>query len=202
METFKSELAKKLEDLNLPKDRPVRIWVIDEMRYGLQPVTQKVWSLKGERIVVPVNPSFEWGYVYGALQVAGGGAEFFYSPTVNLECSNLFLNQIAKRDPDATHVVIWDGAGFHQRDTAADLPENVRLILLPPYSPELNPVEKLWDIVKDSFCNKIYDNLEEAQENITSTLRQYWSDARAVFRLVGNNYLLSQVNSSSVTIIP
>lgn len=201
-ETFKKELAARLKSLELEPSRPVRLWVVDELRYGLQPVTRRVWSLKGERVVVEVEPCFEWGYVYGALQVAGGGCEFFYSPTVNLECSNIFLKQIAMRDPNATHVVIWDGAGFHQRDTAPDVPPNIRLITLPPYSPELNPVEKLWDIVKDALCNKLFDSLEEAQQTITSTLQEYWNDASRVFRLVGHNWLLSQANSSYVTIIP
>ena len=90
-ETFKKELAARLKSLELEPSRPVRLWVVDELRYGLQPVTRRVWSLKGERVVVEVDPCFEWGYVYGALQVAGGGCEFFYSPTVNLECSNIFL---------------------------------------------------------------------------------------------------------------
>ena len=71
-ETFKSELAAKLDALGIERGRPVRIWMADEMRHGLQPVTRRVWALRGERVVVPVNPTYEWGYVYGALQVGGG----------------------------------------------------------------------------------------------------------------------------------
>jgi DDE superfamily endonuclease len=114
------------------------------MRYGLQPVTRRVWSLRGLRPVCPVHPRYQWGYLYGALEVGGQGhAEFLCCPTVNLDYSGRFLEQVATHDPQATHVLLWDGAGFHPADGAAGLPDNVRLLALPSYSPELNPVEKL-----------------------------------------------------------
>jgi hypothetical protein len=92
----------------------------------------------------PANPRYEWAYVYGAAEVGGQAqVEFFYFPSVTLEWSQLFLEQLAARDPEATHVMIWDGAGFHPQNGAAGLPENVRLLPLPSYSPELNPIEGL-----------------------------------------------------------
>ena len=201
-ETFKSQLAAKFRELNIEKDRPVRIWVSDEMRYGLQPVTRRVWSLRGERVVVPVEAHYEWGYCYGALEVAGPGAEFFYSPTVNLECSALFLQQLAQSDPEAVHVVIWDGAGFHQKDRNPQLPANIRLVQLPAYSPELNPVEKLWDIVKDAICNRIFATLDQLEEALTSVLAQYWRETQRVYNLIGTNgWLLAQTNITSPSVL-
>lgn len=145
-ETFKATLAQKLAALELPARTPVRLWVAHEMRYGLQPVTRRVWALRGQRVVVAVHPRYQWGYVFGALQVGDEGeAEFFYCPTANQQYSRLFLQQRAARDPEAVHVISWDGAGFHPGQGAPELPANVRLIAFPPYSPELNPVEKLWD---------------------------------------------------------
>jgi hypothetical protein len=71
----------------------------------------------------------------------GGEArvEFLYGSTVDLEHSQLFLQQVGAREPGATHVVIWDGAGFHPQDGAEGLPDNVRLLPLPSYSPEREP---------------------------------------------------------------
>jgi transposase len=201
-ETFKSELAANLRELNIEKDRPVRVWVADEMRYGLLPVTRRVWSLPGTRVVVPVEPRYEWGYCYGALEVEGAGAEFFYSPTVNLECSSIFLSQLAESDPDAIHVVIWDGAGFHQSDGQPEVPGNVRLVKLPAYSPELNPIEKLWDILKDAICNRLFATICELQEALTVVLAQYWSDARRVYDLIGSKgWLLAQTNATSLNVL-
>lgn len=202
-ETFKSELAAKLRDLDIQKSGAVRIWVADEMRYGLQPVTRRVWSLRGTRVVVPVHPRYEWAYCYGALEVAGGGAEFFYSPTVSLECSAHFLCQIGSSDPEATHVVIWDGAGFHQSEGQADIPANVRVLKLPAYSPELNPVEKLWDILKDAICNRLYPSVTELEASLTSVLKPYWCEAKRVYDLVGaSGWLMEQVNATSPNVLP
>jgi putative transposase len=190
---FKATLGQKLAALAVPAEAPVRLWVADEMRYGLQPVTRRVWALRGQRVVLPVHPRYQWGYVFGALQVGGAGdAEFFYCPTANQQSSRLFLQQIAARDPEAVHVLIWDGAGFHPDEGAPELPANVRLIALPPYSPELNPVEKLWDQLKDRLCNRPFTTLKALEAVMTEFLREVWQDARRVFSLVGDGWLLTQ----------
>ncbi|MBV9491239.1 MAG: IS630 family transposase, partial [Verrucomicrobia bacterium] len=140
-EAFKATLGQTLLELQVPLEKPVRLWVADEMRYGLQPVTRRVWALRGQRVVVPVRPGYQWGYVFGALQVGGcGQAAFLYCPSVTRHTSRLFLRQLAAREPEAIHVVLWDGAGFHPEDGAPRLPANVRLVTLPPYSPQLNPI--------------------------------------------------------------
>jgi len=194
---FKETLAQKLMDLELPRDRPVRLWIYDEARYGLAPVTRRMWTTRGTEVVCPVNKQYKWGYVFGALQVGGAGCEFLLSPTVSKEADRSFLEQISRRDPDAMHVVIGDGAGFHHREKGPleAVPKNVRILTLPPYSPELNPVEKLWDIMKDSLCNRVYETLEEVEKDITRVLKGYWEDGRKVFSLIGNGYLLSKLNA-------
>jgi transposase len=197
-ECFKAELSSRLKALNIPEGKPVRVWMEDEHRYGLISVLRKVWTLRGCKPVSPYQTRYQWGYLYGALEVEGSGAtEFLFSPTVNIEASQAFLNQIAASDKDAEHVVIWDGAGFHQKPGTHPIPERVHLLQLPPYSPELNPVEKLWDQLKDEIGNHLYETLEEIEATITPLLEAYWSDARKVRSLIGNGWLQAQVNTSS-----
>jgi transposase len=192
-EAFKATLAQKLTELKVPAHQPVRLWVADEMRYGLQPVTRGVWALRGQRVVAPVHPRYQWGYVFGALQVGDrGAAEFWYCPTANLEASQSFLHQLAAREPEATHVVLWDGAGFHPADGAPQVPANVRLIAFPAYSPQLNPVEKLWAQLKDRLCNQPFTTLQQLEAVMTDFLRAFWQDARRVFSLIGDGWLLTQ----------
>jgi len=74
------------------------------------------------------------------------------------------------------HVVIGDGAGFHHRNGGGELPANLKIITLPTYSPELNPVQKFLDIVKDTICNTPWPTLEALEEKITVTLRKYWEE--------------------------
>jgi transposase len=195
-EAFREALAVHLAGLKLPPDRPVRLWVADEMRYGLLPLTRRVWSLRGTRPVCPVHPRYQWAYVYGAAEVGGQAqVEFLYCPTVNLECSQRFLQQVAAREPGATHVVIWDGAGFHPQDGAADLPQNVRLLALPPYSPELNPIEGLWDQLKDYLCNTVFTSLRALEHAMTDFLRPCWENPERVRDLIGQGWLLAQANA-------
>jgi transposase-like protein/transposase len=171
---FKTTLVEKMKKLELPSDRKVKLWGYDEMYYGLHPLVRRVWSLKGLRVVTPVERRFEWGYLFGALEVGGGASEFLYSPTVNKEADVHFLQQIASSDEGVMHVVIGDEAGFHHRNGGGELPGNLKIIMVLAYSPELNLVEKLWDIVKGTICNKTWPSLEALEEKMAEILRNYW----------------------------
>jgi transposase len=198
---FRSGLLNEFVKLGLPDCAKVRVWVSDEMRFGLQPVTRRVWSLRGERPVAPNDPRYQWGYTYGAIEVGGeGAAEFIHTPTVNLATSLEFLRELAASDPGSHHVVIWDGAGFHQRNGDKSLPANVSLIKLPAYSPELNPIEKLWDVVKDRICNVRWKNLDALEAAITHVLREYWTTPSLVKSLVGEGWMALQANCSNLAV--
>ena len=142
----------------------------------------------------PLRRCYQNGYLYGALEVGGSGSEFLFTPTLNKEWDLGFLGQIAAHDPEAIPIVIGDGAGFHRKKDEEPLPGKIRIITLPAYSPELNPVEKLWDIVKDGICNRDWADLDQLEEKITERIKPYWEDAKRVTRLVGNGYLLSELN--------
>ncbi len=201
-EAFKSSLAEKLTALAIEPAKPVRIWLMDEMRCGLHTETRRVWGLRGIRPVVTVQQKYQWEYVYGALEVAGGAAHFWYASTVDLDCNQAFLAQLSASDPASVHVVIYDGAGFHHRDGHAALPGNVRILNLPPYSPELNPVEKLWDVLRDGICNRVFATLDQLEEALTARLRRYWEDTGAVLSLLGSGWLHDQANASGRRVLP
>ena len=117
-------------------------------------------------------------------------------PSLNKQWDLGFLEQITKSEPEAFHIVIGDGAGFHHKKADEALPANVRIITLPAYCPELNPAEKLWDIVKDGICNQLWDDLRSLEDAITRKIRPYWEDAANVISLIGNGYLLSELNAT------
>jgi len=190
---FRTELQQRLEKLALPKDKPVKIWVADESRFGLHTQSRRCWALRGQRVVIPQQQRYEWEYVYGALEVLAGDAQFRFMPSVGLGFSLDFLRQVAASDPEAEHVVIWDQAGFHPRPEAADLPQRIHLMPLPPYSPELNPVEGLWDQVQDLTCNRAPANLEALEETLTGALRPFWETPAKVLSLI-HYWLHAQAN--------
>ena len=92
--------------------------------------------------------------------------EFLLTETMDQAHSVAFYRTIRRGDPAALRVLIQDGAGFHLRDGAPGLPDNVRVVTLPAYSPELNPIEGLWDQIKDRLCNWVFDTLPELEAGL------------------------------------
>lgn len=193
---FRKNLAAKMVELAIPPDQNVRLWVYDEMRYGLHPLTRRMWCHRGVRAIAPSKRRYENGYLYGALEVGGSGSEFLFTPSLNKQWDLGFLKQLGDSDLETTHVVIGDGAGFHHKGADEALPANIRIITLPAYCPELNPAEKLWDIVKDGICNKLWEDLRSLEDAITEKIRPYWEDPTRVVKLIGSGYLSSQLNAT------
>jgi transposase len=192
---FRAGLEQNLEKLNLPKDRAVKIWVADEARFGLHTQSRRCWALRGQRVVRTQEHPYEWEYVYGAVEVVEGLAEFRFLPSVSLELSCGFLQQLADSDAQAEHVVIWDQAGFHPRTGHAGLPARIHLLPLPPYSPELNPVEGLWDQSQDVTCNRHFESLDHLEETLTQALRPFWETPARALSLVPHR-LHTQANAT------
>lgn len=142
------------------------------------------------------------GYLYGAISVGLARSEFLDAETVDQEHLASYYGQIGGSDPAAIPVLIQDGAGFHLPAGHARLPDNVRVLTLPAYSPELNPVEKLWDQIKDVLCNRAFASLEQLRALLTTWLESFWSDARRAFALIGRGWLLDGANASYATVIP
>ncbi len=113
---------------------------MDEAGFDLHTEIRREWISKGVRPEVRRQTRYEWDYLYAVLDVVDGRAEFSHLPTVNLDCNQLFLENLHSSDPEVHHVVIADQAGFHLREGDERLPGVFHIVPLPPYSPELNPL--------------------------------------------------------------
>jgi len=198
-EAFRRDLGRKLEGLGLAAGIRAKVWVMDEARFGLHTMMRKLWSIRGVRPVVGCQIKYEWDYLYGALEVTEGEAHFCQMSGVNLEWDRCYLEDLAASDQDAVHILIRDQAGFHLRDGDRRLPNNVRIIDLPPYSPELNPCEQLWDLIKERLGNRIFESIEQLRKATEPILEEWWSDAASVLSLVGRPWLQDQANASYST---
>ena len=198
-QAFREDLGAKLEALGLAQGTRAKVWVMDEARFGLHTMLRKVWSVRGVRPVVDCQIKYEWDYLYGSLEVTGGEAHFCQIGGVNLEWDRAYLENLAATDPDTVHILIRDQAGFHLRDGDSRLPGNIRIIDLPAYSPELNPCEQLWDMIKDQLGNQIFESIEALREATIPHLQRWWSDSTAVLSLIGRPWLQVQANVSSKT---
>ncbi len=125
-----------------------------------------VWASKGSRPVAVRQTQYEYLWVLGTVCPDTGRAEGLLSPRLNTAVVNVFLHEFSQRLASNEHaVMIWDGAGFH-RSKQLRVPENISLVQLPPYSPELNPIENLWHYLKSHYWSNRayadYDALEDA----------------------------------------
>jgi transposase len=119
-----------------------------------------------------VQHVFEWFYVYGAVEPTTGNRFFLELPYLNAEMFQLFVDALAQAFPERLTLLLLDnrGAPTAQRLT---LPENVRLVCLPPYCPELNPSARVWRDLKDALAWLQFPTLDAQQDYLASLLRAY-----------------------------
>lgn len=141
--------------------RPVELWCADEARLGLQPVARRVWALRGHRPTRSGRPRYQALYVYGFCRPASGRNLCLFLPKANAELMGEALAQFARwADPGGRKllVVLVDNAGWHVAK-GLEVPGNVRLFGLPPCTPELQPAEHLWPLVREALANRDFDHL-------------------------------------------
>jgi len=142
----------------------------DEARFGRISDCRYCWAKFPLRPVVKAMLTHQYVYAYGAVSIGDGGFDSLVLPHVNGDCMALFLAEIAARYPNDNIVMVLDGAGWHKSQTVT-LPANIGLLYLPPYSPELNPVEHLWDELREKhFHNHAFDSLDALEDQLVAGL--------------------------------
>jgi len=147
------------------------VFFFDEGRFGFKPTTGRRWARKGERPIVVVRPGYQNFYVYTAVSPMTGEEVSLFLPWVNTSMMNLFLAYLGQALGERQCVLVMDQAGWHVSEGLKP-PSNIELIFLPPYSPELNPVERLWQRLKrHSLRNRCHQDLEAIMDAVQDCLR-------------------------------
>lgn len=132
----------------------------DEARFGRISDVRRCWAPKPVRPMCQGMLTHEYTYAYGAVDVCTGELDSLILPHVNTECMQLFLNEVSARHADQYIIMVIDGAGWH-RSAQLKAPKNIYLLTLPPYAPELNPIEHVWDELREKFFhNRVFDSLD------------------------------------------
>jgi putative transposase len=162
-------------------------YFFDESRFGTHSKIGHGWFNKGERPLVQMKLGFQNFYVYSAVHAHNGDEFSLMMPKLNTDCMNIFLNELVKYTKGKTVAIIMDQAAWHKSKDLV-IPDTVKIILLPPYSPELNPVERLWLYMKSKLIkNKIYDSIETLKTAVTRFLANLQS--KIVKNICSVNYL-------------
>ncbi|ABM05358.1 ISSod10, transposase OrfB [Psychromonas ingrahamii 37] len=144
------------------------VWFQDEARFGQQNTTTRVWATKGSRPRVIRQQQFISTHIYGAVCPSTGQTEALISPILSMEMMEKHLQQISYATPAGRHaLVVMDCASWHSNKTAIKF-DNLTIMHLPPYSPELNPIEQVWAWLRDNdLANFAFKNYEDIVDQVS-----------------------------------
>lgn len=160
--------------LALPRGTPIEIWFSDEARVGQQGTLTRIWARRGSRPRAPRDRGYTSAYLFGAVCPDRRTGAAVVMPEVNTEAMEEHLAEISRRVTAGAHaVLVLDGAGWHTSPKLR-VPDNISLLPLPRYAPELNPVENVWEFLRANFLShcvwRSYDAIVDACCNAWNAL--------------------------------
>jgi hypothetical protein len=188
LKNFAHTLAAHLA--GVARRKPVEIWFQDEARIGQKNGLVRQWARRGTRPIQPADQRYESAYLFGAICPARGVGAALALPFANTEAMQLHIEEISATVARGAHaVLLLDRAGWHTTGNL-NLPKNITLIFLPSWSPELNPVENIWQFLRANFlsnrvfntyddiidaCCEAWNSLIALPETITSIGMRQWA---------------------------
>jgi transposase len=173
--------------------KAVEVWAEDEARLGLKPISRRVWWLKGCRPGSCGRTKYEWLYVYGFARPRTGETFTVILPRVKTERMAEALEAFAAHaDPDGTKILVLvvDNAGWHRAKRLA-IPGHVRLHFLPPCTPELQPVEPFWALVRETVANDTFARLADLRGRIVRRCKRLAADHATVKGAIGFHWAVN-----------
>jgi putative transposase len=161
----------------------------DEAGFGRINKPKRCWCPKGKRPSVPCHHIREYRYVFGAVDPKDGGSFFLVMPQCNTVCMNVFLRELSKMFPDDYIVLVADGAAWHKAKGLM-IPSNIEIVHLPPYTPEMNPIEQIWEELRTrGFPNEVFPTLEKVVDRLCEVIRSL--SAQTIQSITGRAWIIS-----------
>ena len=161
----------------------------DEARFGRISDPRRCWAPAGTRPEVSTQVVREYEYAFAAVSSHDGTLDTLVLPSVHAEAMSVFLAEVSQRHPDEWIVMVLDGAGWHKAKRLR-VPPRMRLVFLPPWSPQLNPVEHLWDEVREKwFANRVFASMSAVEEQLIAALKTLEEDSPRVASLAGFEWI-------------
>lgn len=152
---------------------PLEIWFQDEARVGQKGTHAYIWAPIGSRPLMVRDNRHDSAYIFGAICPDRAVGAAIIMPEVNAEAMSHHLKVIGTQvSPEAHAVLICDGAGWHQTGGRLRIPDNITLLPLPPYSPELNPMENVWHYLRQNIlCSRVWDTYDDIVDACSTAWR-------------------------------
>jgi transposase len=153
----------------------INIYFQDESRFGLMTKQKRVLVSKGIKPIGKYQHSYKWLWLWGCFSPVTGDAFYWETSHVGNDIFEGFLNDFSRTNPRELKLLIIDNAGFHACQNIT-IPENIKLIRIPAYAPELNPAEKVWQWMKGKVAMKFFKSTKSLQNKITEMVDQLKPD--------------------------
>ena len=168
---------------------PLRLYFQDEGRFGRINTVQKCWCKKGIIPKVTQQLIREYTYAFSSVCPETGNLFSLIMPYADGQAMNIFLKLLSEQQQAERIILCMDKAGWHTTKQLK-VPKNIILWFLPPYSPELNPVELIWrELRAKHFNNKTFNSLSEVDHHLEYALNDFAKDKEAIKKLTKINYL-------------
>jgi transposase len=148
----------------------MNLYFEDESRFGLLTILRRMITAKGVKPVAPFLHRFDNLYLFGAFSPITGDSFLLEMPHCNSQNFQAFIDHMANQSPGEFKILILDNGAFHHAKSL-QIPNNMAFIFLPPYSPELNPAEKMWRYFKDRVSMIAYQSLESLQTKLSEVIK-------------------------------
>jgi transposase len=177
----------------------LKVLAFDEARFGLINWHRRRYCPKGFRPPYVVRRAYEWTYLYAAVEPTSGESFCAYLPGMDGKCFEKFLKELSRAYSDHHLLLVLDNAPSHISGQIAH-PENVSLLALPAYSPELNPVERWFLEFRRALSNEAFETIEVLQEALTKTLEPYREDRSLLRGLTGYSWWVRAIEEALNTL--
>lgn len=164
----------RMKILAVIEQKKLRVMFQDEARFGRINNPMNCWSKRGVRAQTHKQIVREYTYAYGAFSPMDGETVSLVLPWMDTKCMNIFLEEASKRYPDEIILMVMDGAPCHNEGEKLIVPENLFVLKLPPYCPQLNPAENMWDEIREKdFSNRSFESLALLEDHLAMSLGRY-----------------------------
>lgn len=151
----------------------------------------KMLTAKGVKPECKFQQVFKSTYLYGSFSPLTGDMFCFELPFCNSKNFQIYLDEFSRENPTEFKIIVLDNGAFHKAKSLK-IPNNIGLIFLPPYSPELNPAEKIWHTIKRNFTNRLFSSLEQLSNFISISINTFTPEK--VKSICSFNYIFAEIN--------
>ena len=155
--------------------RSVNVYFQDESRFGLITIQRRILTMKGVMPIIPYQHKFENFYLFGAYSPMTGTHFTLELLYCNTDCFQLYLDEFSKETPDEFKIIVLDNGAFH-KSAELIVPDNIELLFIPPYSPELNVAEKIWAHIKGDIAAEVFKTLNDLSDKVAMLVKNIEQD--------------------------